>query len=392
MTPDPPRCAPGGAGVLLLVGAGHAHLHLLRHAAGLVAAGYRVRLLAPGAFRYSGVATAASVGELSAGAGQVDVTALAAGAGVEHHRGVLRDIDVGARTVTADDGTVLPFDLVSFNIGSVIAPSTMAIGEGVLRVKPLSSLAGLESLLRAPELAGRARVSVVGAGSSGLELAAQLSLRDDVARVELWESGPRIGPDLPGPAARRVERLLTRRGVHVHTGCVITRLDARSARYADATRSHHDLAVLATGLAAPELVTRTGLGDRDGIPVRATLQHRDHEHVYAAGDCAHFLPGPLRRIGVHGVRQGPVLHASLLARAAGRPLPVYTPQARALSVLDLGAGIGLAVRGRRWWLGRSALLLKRWIDRRWLRAYPAAGRPDARDGISPSPGPAAGSR
>ena len=72
---------------------------------------------------------------------------------------------------------------------------------------------------------------------------------------------------------------------------------------------------------------------------------------------------------MHGVRQGPVLQASLLARVSGDPLPPYAPQTRALSVLDLGEGLGLAARGRRWWLERSALMLKRWIDRRWLRQY-----------------------
>lgn len=105
--------------------------------------------------------------------------------------------------------------------------------------------------------------------------------------------------------------------------------------------------------------------------MRATLQHAVREEIYAAGDCARFLPGPLSRIGVHGVRQGPVLHQSLLARVRGEPLPVYKPPRRALSILDLGDGIGLAVRGRWWWYGAEALRLKRYIDRRWLNTYQA---------------------
>ena len=113
---------------------------------------------------------------------------------------------------------------------------------------------------------------------------------------------------------------------------------------------------------------------RDGFPVRATLQHRDHDDVYAAGDCADFLPATLPRIGVHGVRQGPVLLAALEARASGAPAPVYRPQRRALSILDLGGGTALAVRGRWWWLGRSSLVLKRRIDRRWLRRTGLSGQ------------------
>jgi NADH dehydrogenase FAD-containing subunit len=105
------------------------------------------------------------------------------------------------------------------------------------------------------------------------------------------------------------------------------------------------------------------------VPVSATLQHEDHDEIYAAGDCAQFLPAPLPRIGVHGVRQGPILHASLLARLRKGPLPVYEPQRQALSILDLGGGVGLATRGRWWWYGASALRLKRYIDQRWLKTY-----------------------
>ena len=131
----------------------------------------------------------------------------------------------------------------------------------------------------------------------------------------------------------------------------------------------HDLALVAAGLRAPELLAAIGLGDERGVPVRATLQHQDRDEIYAAGDCAHFLPEPLARIGVHGVRQGPVLHASLMARVGEGPLPEYQPPRTTLAILDLGGGVGLAVRGRWWVFGRAALRLKRFIDRRWLKIY-----------------------
>ncbi len=131
----------------------------------------------------------------------------------------------------------------------------------------------------------------------------------------------------------------------------------------------HDVALLAVGLTAPPLLAAFGLGDGRGVPVRATLQHVDRDDIYAVGDCARFLLGPLPRIGVHGVRQGPVLLQSLLARVRGEALPVYEPRRRALSILDLGGVAGLAVWGRWWWYGAAALRVKRRIDRRWLRIY-----------------------
>lgn len=356
---------------LLLVGAGHGHLYVVTHAAELEKAGYRLHLLAPRHFHYSGVASATAAGTLPPDEGRIDVAALARRHGVTFHEGTLAGLDREARVATTADGAEMPYDVLSLNIGSVVAARDMHVDDDVLRVKPLSSLN-----LLGDRLSGRpdgSRVTIVGGGATGIELAAHLSVRRDVVRVQLLEAGSRVGADLPAGARRGIEKLLTARGVVVRTGCPITHLRARASRCADGNELTHDAAILATGLAAPPLVSELGLGDEHGIPVRSTLQHPGHDEIYAVGDCAHFLPGALPRIGVHGVRQGPVLHQSLIARAQGKELPTYQPQRRALAILDLGDGIGLAVWGQRWWQGSAALRLKRFIDRRWLRRYQGLG-------------------
>lgn len=350
---------------LLLVGAGHAHLHLISHAAELVAAGYRVRVLAPAWFDYSGVASATAAGALPASAGRIDIRALCARHQVELVEATLVDLAVATRVAATSTGVTLSYDVLSLNLGSVVAAPGLDIAEEVLRVKPLSDLAELSARL---EAAPDATVTVIGGGSTGLELAAHLAVRPGVTRVRLVEGGPEVGADLPPGARRRIIRLLARRNVEVHTDSEVRAVTADEVVLADGSLPH-DVALLATGLAAPPLLQRLGLGDADGVPVTATLRHVDHPEIYAGGDCAHFTPGRLPRIGVHGVRQGPVLLAGLLARAHGDDAPTYEPPTKALSVLDLGDGVGLAVRGRWWWYGVSALRLKQRIDRRWLLKY-----------------------
>lgn len=354
---------------LLLVGAGHAHLHLISNAAGLARAGYRVTVVAPRWFHYSGAASAVAAGDRAPAAGRIDVAALTH-RHLHHLQTTVTDVDLSARTVQTDDGTTLDWDVVSFNIGSVATvPAGFAVSESVVRVKPLSSLATLRDRLQHPPAGRGHRVTVVGGGASGVELAAHLAARPDTDRVVLLEAGPRLIPSLPPAAARHLTALLTGRGVEIRTGARIGEVAEDGVVLADGTRVAHDTVVLATGLGAPPLATRGGLGGPNGIPVRATLQHRDHDDVYAAGDCADFLPGRLDRIGVHGVRQGPVLLTALEGRGTCADAPSYHPPPRALSILDLGGGTALATRGRWWWLGRSALTLKHWIDRRWMAAY-----------------------
>ncbi|MBA3799721.1 MAG: FAD-dependent oxidoreductase [Geodermatophilaceae bacterium] len=365
--------------VLLLVGAGHAHLYVVKRARVLGAAGYRVHLLAPRYFDYSGVASATAAGALDNDAGRIDVRALVGVSGVEFHEGTLESLDPEARIAITSDGAHLSYDVLSVNIGSVVAPAGIHVHPTVLRVKPLSDLADLDVRLRNSAQRSVATVTVVGGGATGLELAAHLAVRRDVALVRLVECGPVVGADLPAGARRRIGRLLAARGVDVRTGCVVRDIGERQLVCDDDGEISHDVALLATGLSAPPLLAELGLGDESGVPVRATLQHVDRDEVYAVGDCARFLPGPLPRIGVHGVRQGLVLQRSLLARLRGEPLPEYDPQRRALSILDLGGGVGLAVRGRWWWYGAGPLRLKRFIDRRWLGIYREAGTPSRRE-------------
>lgn len=361
-----------GAERLLLVGAGHGHLPLIRAASRLRAAGYEVTLVAPRWFHYSGTASAVAAGDLAPEQGRIDVTALARRHGVTHLAALVTDLDVSARTARTDTGLDLTWDVLSLNVGSVVDPRSVRVGEGVVRVKPLPALGVLTQHLR-QAVDGVLAVTVVGGGNSGVEIAAHTADRIAAsrarARVVLIQGGPRLTPDLPRGASSRLLRHLRERGVEVRLGVEVHELHADHALLGDGSTLTHDVAVLATGLAAPALVERVGLGDRQGIPVRATLTHPDHDHVYAVGDCSYFLPRPLPRIGVHGVRQAPVLLEALLARTARSDPPVYTPQAHALAILDLGGGRGLAARGRWWWEGRSALQLKRWIDRRWLAQY-----------------------
>lgn len=370
---------------VLLVGGGHTHLHLLRRATELAAAGVRLRLLAPAHLDYSGSAAAAATGALEPDAGRIDVAGLARRAGVHHLDDRLVHIEPGPKRVQTADGQDLTYDVASLNLGSVVATEGMFVAPTVARVKPLAALAPLRGWLdtvassRAP---GTLRVHVIGGGATGLELAGNLAARlgrlareavgAGRAEVHLLERRRQVGASLPAAARRRLVRRLHERGVVLHTGVIVTRV-AEDHLVVDGEVRPHSLAVVATGLVAPEVVRSSGLGDERGVLVRATLQHRDHDDVYAVGDCAWFLPSPLPRLGVHGVRQGPVLAASLVARRRGDPLPAYSPPRQPLQILDLGGGRALAVKGRWWVEGRGALQLKRAIDRRWLAQH-AAGR------------------
>ena len=363
----------------LLIGAGHAHLAVVRHAARLRAQGVELCLISPPRFQYSGLATAVLSGALPPAAGEIDVARLAAAFGVAFHASDVVDIDREGRRVRLQDGTALPYDVLSLNIGSQTAdPAGLGAEEDVWTVKPLSQLLDLRQRLeRGLARTGRCPDLVVaGAGQAGFEVAAALA-----GLCERSGAAPRISlvgqladaAWAPATAMQRLRTELVRRGV--------TFVDSRvTARGRDACRlaSGADMAcnilVLATGLTAPDLGQGLGLPvDPQGrLLTSDNLQAIGDAQVFAVGDCAVLASRHRPCAGVFGVRAAPILAFNLGAIARGQRLKTYQPQGAWLSIMDLGDGTGLALRGGQWWFGRTALWLKRRLDLGFIRQMSAA--------------------
>lgn len=353
---------------LVLVGAGHAHLHLLARAAPLRAAGLKVTLIAPAAFHYSGLATGVLSGAFPVAAARIDVADLARDHGVRHLPTLVESVDLDRRVLALAGGGDWEFDLVSFNIGSGVSdPTGLARMPDVWPVKPLSRLFDLKARLESL-LAARGRppaIVVAGGGQTGFEIAASLAglcarhgRRADVTII------CRTPPDwAPRAALNGLRRHLGMRGVRVMDG-EVTHREPGLCRLADGRSLACEVLVLAGGLVAPLLIATLGLATDGAGRLRVTphLHAADDTGVFATGDCAVIEGAARPAAGVFGVRAAPILAANLIARARGARLSAYQPQRRWLSIMDLGDGSGLALRGRLWWRGRTALWLKRRLD------------------------------
>jgi NADH dehydrogenase FAD-containing subunit len=359
---------------VVLLGAGHAHLHVVAHAAQLVERGAEVVVVAPDDFWYSGLATGMLAGQYPPALDVVDVGALAARAGACFVRDRAAAVASSARRVTLASGEALEYDLLSLDLGSEVPDEAIpgAAAHG-LPVKPLSNLARLRDDLEGRWRRGeRPGVVVVGGGNSGCEVAAavaQLATRcGGAAGITVLADTARALPTIPAPAARRTVRALRRRGIDIRTGDRVAAVKPGQVCTAGGAEVPFDVLVLATGLVPPPLLRRSGLPvDRAGaLCTDSTLRALGDSAVFGAGDCIAFEGRTLPRIGVHAVRQAPVLLHNLAAALDGRDLRRYRPQRRALLILNLGDGTGLATWGPFVWRGRAAFWLKDRIDRRWL--------------------------
>ncbi|HRP23778.1 MAG TPA: NAD(P)/FAD-dependent oxidoreductase [Thauera sp.] len=187
-------------------------------------------------------------------------------------------------------------------------------------------------------------VAIIGAGATGVELAAELhhTTREVVAygldrvdadkdiRLALIEAAPRVLPALPERLSNSTERLLRKLGVEVHTGAKVAEVLADGVRLADGRILPAELVVWAAGVKGAEFLTRLdGLETNriNQLVVRQTLQTTADDDIFALGDCAAcpwpekngFVPP--RAQAAH--QQASHLYKQLQRRIAGKPVQDY---------------------------------------------------------------------
>jgi NADH dehydrogenase FAD-containing subunit len=353
-------------------------LYVSKHADQLVRCGIDVTLVDPDRFWYSGLATGMLGGLYDAEQDQVDAGRLIESRGGRFVRDRLIALDRPRSTVHLESGLQISYDAVSINVGSEVAIAHVPGAETYAwPVKPTSNLWRLRQHLetRFLDRTHPTRVIVAGGGASGCEVAANIDAlaRRHQAPVEIMviSRSQRLLSRHSGRVSRRATAELQRRRVMVSDACSIDEATPGRVICSDGRRPEFDVLVVATGLRAPEVVSRLGLplGDKGGLLVRRSLQSVNDPTVLAVGDCADLRGHALERFGVFAVRQSPVLLHNLKAIIRGSALAEFRPQRRWLSILNLGEGQGLALWGPLSWKGRLALWLKDRIDRRFLAQY-----------------------
>lgn len=366
---------------LLLVGAGHAHAQVLRGWAEAPLPGVALTVVSPQAqVPYSGMVPGWLAGRYRYDEIVIDFPALARAAGAHWVAGELQSLDAAAQQVQLASGAVLPYTVLSLNVGSTLCPPPLA-GARVLPLRPLSALRpAWESALQAWQSADSTaplHLAAVGGGAAGVEsvLAVVAHLRrlrpDRRVDAALYSRGAELLPGIAAPARRAAARALAGAGIALRLGVPG---DAR-------TLAGAGLVLWATGAQAQgwqrDAARRGGLAasDEGFIPVDAHLRSASHPSVFAVGDGAHWGPGPaLPKAGVYAVRQGPVLLHNLRAALSGGALQAYRPQRRCLVLLATADGRAIAARGPFGGHGRWAWLWKDHIDRGFIDRFRPADR------------------
>ena len=367
---------------LVLLGAGHAHVHVLEGLAKERPSNLLITLVAPQPEQlYSGMVPGFVAGHYTLNQCVIPLDALMARCGAQYVVGSCVSIDADAQTVTLSDGQTMAYDLLSLNTGSVMDREkieTTMPGARVhaLFVRPIEAFGKHWPLVAAKALLQPIHLAVVGAGAAGLELAmaaAHALSQPQYAtgcRVTLITGGAQPAQSYPANVQRRVIRALDRMQIAVvQDGCV--GLNEGEVMLASGGVLSCDIALLAIGAQAPAWLAQSGLAlDAKGfVVVNHFQQSTSHSQMFAAGDVAGRMDAPHNRSGVYAVRAGPPLLNNLRAALAMQALTAYPPPARTLNLLSCGNRYAIAAWGTFSVEGTWVWRMKDRIDRQFVSRY-----------------------
>ncbi|MGI3784187.1 MAG: NAD(P)/FAD-dependent oxidoreductase [Janthinobacterium lividum] len=220
-------------------------------------------------------------------------------AAVELVVGTATRIDAAGRRVELASGDSLAYDHLVYALGSGSAdPRVPGAAELVF---PVAGLEQAQRLRAALEADPAAAVTVVGAGPTGIEVAAELAGASRAAgsgRTVTLVSGGVLGPYLHPGGRASVARRLAALGVTVldGPGSTVTGVRDDAVVLADGREVPTGVAVWTAGFGVPDLARRSGLRtDPAGrLLTDETLTSVDDDRVVAAGDAAAPSGRPFR--------------------------------------------------------------------------------------------------
>ena len=307
--------------------------------------------------------------------------------------GEAADVDPQAKQVILRDGACFAYDSLIVATGTQTsyygndswrewAPSLKSVEEATaIRHKILYAFERAERAATPEEEQAWLTFIIVGAGATGLELSGALAeiaretLRHDFRRIDprkariiLMEGAPRVLGPFPEDLSAKAEKLVTRLGVEVIKGVMVTNIDARGVTFkrGDASEALEARTVLWAGgvTATPfarKLAERTkSETDRNGrIKVNRDLTVANFPDIFILGDLAHAvdekgtpLPGVAQGAMQGGAYAAKVIRARLEGKKEHPPFHYFNKGE--MAVIGRAAAVanifGIHVSGLLAWL------------------------------------------
>jgi NADH dehydrogenase FAD-containing subunit len=363
---------------LAVVGAGHAHLTVLKNLKEFEAAGHRVTVVSSSPLHYySGMGPGMLSGTYRPEEIRFNVRKMSEVRGAAFVEDNVVKIRPQEKKIDLHSGDEISYDVLSLNTGSYVPAVKPLPADGtVFTVKPIEKLLLARRRIIEDLKSKDLKITVVGGGPTGVEVAGNLErlVKNEAGRCRITlVAGTRLLSEFKGSVRKHALKSLTSRQIQVIEGARVTAVKDRAVELSNGEVLENNFVFMAVGVKPSPLFTDSDLptGEDGGMLVNKYLQSVAHPELFGGGDCISFEPRPLAKVGVYAVRQNPILFHNLLSTLNGGTLQEFVPQETFLLALNMGDDTAVV----RWhalvWGGTLGFTLKNYIDRKFMKAFQA---------------------
>jgi NADH dehydrogenase FAD-containing subunit len=368
---------------LVIVGAGHAHLTLLKNLQQFKEAGHDVTVVSSSALHYySGMGPGMLSGIYRPEEIRFNVARMSRDRGATFIEDKVVKINAPEKSIDLQSGQTLSYDAISINTGSFVPVDGADVSNGmIVTVKPIENLMHAKhkivDILKEKEL----KIVVVGGGPTGVEVAGNLDrlIGEEAGKCRITlVAGSRLLRDFKSGVRKRVANSLIKRQVEVIEGTRMSAITDRSVTLDNGRSLESDMVFMAVGVRPSPLFADSGLttGPDGGMLVNQYLQAVSYPEIFGGGDCISFEPKPLAKVGVYAVRQNPILYNNLLSFLKETPLEPFVPQKAVLLAFNMGDGTAVVQWHFLVFGGRLGFTLKNYIDKAFMKNFQVSGELD----------------
>lgn len=361
---------------LILMGAGHSHMLVLKQYLKSPLRDVEVIVVTPSRWQYySGMIPGWIAGHYAIDQCRIDVEPVVKAVGASLILDNVVDVLSDQKQVRLAGGALLDYDFLSIDIGAKTNLTSLSgyIGP-VISIKPLGHFHQQWLKVKAASHSGKQHLAIIGGGAAGAELAMAMAYAgpfqaDAGYSISLITGTHGLLPDFGARLRKLTQRKLEALGVNVLEQRATGTGDSLSLT--DGSLMRADLVIAVTGAEPFSFLSASGLvtDNRGFVLVNKYHQSLSHPDVFAAGDVCSRQDQLLSRSGVHAVRAAPALAANLRAAIEGGEFTAFQPRANTLYLIACGEKTAAGSYGPFTFSGKWVWRLKDKIDRGFVRGF-----------------------
>ena len=367
---------------VILVGGGHSNIQVIKAWVMNPPTNAKLILISNNAYApYSGMLPLHLMGKYSFDEIHFDLRRICSLANVDFIEAEVTAIDRKKQLIMLKERPNVSYDIVSINVGITPAQNFQHeqkdFDKCLFSLKPISNLIKsfdyFLTLAMSWSKEQNIKISIVGGGAAGVEVALALSIRlkklKQNHQIVLFQRSDKLIKNQHYKASQLALEKLQLAGIEVILRTEITKLSKERLYDVQGESYQTDFTFISTDAKAPLWFksSKLPINEAGFIKVNESLHLDDDDCFYAAGDCIQFSSFSLAKAGVYAVRQGPVLKNNIFYKLGYKKKKItYKPQKTILGLIHCGEDETIYAKGKIVTSGKRYFQLKDYIDRKFM--------------------------